>query len=93
MISAEALCGDDREAVRRWSRSGTIDGFRRSVSTTGSTRTILFAWSTRSLMGLISRCQVHGVEPAVTGRPAFHPSVRLKLYIYGYLNRVPTALR
>jgi transposase len=29
-----------------------------------------------------------GVEPAATGRPAFHPSVLLKLYIYGYLNRV-----
>ena len=28
-----------------------------------------------------------GVEPAATGRPAFHPSVLLKLYIYGYLNR------
>ena len=27
-----------------------------------------------------------GVEPAGTGRPAFHPSVVLKLYIYGYLN-------
>ena len=29
-----------------------------------------------------------GVEPAATGRPAYHPSVLLKLYIYGYLNRV-----
>ena len=28
------------------------------------------------------------VEPAATGRPGFHPSVLLKLYIYGYLNRV-----
>src|SRR6266404_8650038 len=25
-----------------------------------------------------------GVEPAATGRPAYHPSVLLKLYIYGY---------
>jgi transposase len=24
-----------------------------------------------------------GIEPARTGRPAFHPSVLLKLYIYG----------
>src|SRR5258707_11148323 len=24
-----------------------------------------------------------GVEPAATGRPAYHPSVLLKLYIYG----------
>ena len=26
-----------------------------------------------------------GVEPRATGRPAYHPSVLLKLYIYGYL--------
>jgi transposase len=32
-----------------------------------------------------------GVEPAATGRPAYHPSVLLKLYIYGYLNRVSRA--
>ena len=30
----------------------------------------------------------NGVEPEVTGRPSYHPSVLLKLYIYGYLNRV-----
>jgi transposase len=29
-----------------------------------------------------------GVAPKVTGRPAYHPSVMLKLYIYGYLSRV-----
>ena len=29
-----------------------------------------------------------GVEPAATGRSAYHPSALLKLYIYGYLNRV-----
>jgi transposase len=29
-----------------------------------------------------------GAKPAATGRPSYHPSVRLKLYIYGYLNRV-----
>src|SRR5271168_1466404 len=26
-----------------------------------------------------------GVEPEATGRPSYHPSVLLKLYIYGYL--------
>ena len=26
-----------------------------------------------------------GVDPAATGRPAYHPSPMLKLYIYGYL--------
>jgi transposase len=34
-----------------------------------------------------------GVEPAVTGRPSYHPSVLLKLYIYGYLNRVQSSRR
>ena len=29
-----------------------------------------------------------GVEPEATGRPSYHPSVLLKLYVYGYLNRV-----
>src|SRR5262245_6263600 len=34
-----------------------------------------------------------GVDPEVTGRPAYHPSVLLKLYIYGYLNRVQSSRR
>jgi transposase len=34
-----------------------------------------------------------GVDPAVTGRPAYHPAVLLKLYIYGYLNRIPSSRR
>ena len=34
-----------------------------------------------------------GVDPAATGRLAFHPSVFLKLYIYGYLNRVQSSRR
>jgi transposase len=34
-----------------------------------------------------------GVDPAATGRPAYHPSVLLKLYIYGYLNRVQSSRR
>ena len=34
-----------------------------------------------------------GVNPAVTGRPAYHPAVLLKLYIYGYLNRVQSSRR
>src|SRR5881628_3732432 len=35
----------------------------------------------------------YGVAPEVTGRPAYHPSVLLKLYIYGYLNRVQSSRR
>jgi len=34
-----------------------------------------------------------GVEPLATGRPAYHPSVLLKLYVYGYLNRVQSSRR
>ena len=34
-----------------------------------------------------------GITPAVTGRPSYHPSVMLKLYIYGYLNRVQSSRR
>ena len=31
--------------------------------------------------------------PAKTGRPAYHPAVLLKLYIYGYLNRIQSSRR
>ena len=34
-----------------------------------------------------------GMAPEATGRPAYHPSVLLKLYIYGYLNRVQSSRR
>ncbi len=30
----------------------------------------------------------HGMNPKVTGRPAYHPATMLKLYVYGYLNRI-----
>ncbi len=33
------------------------------------------------------------VQPEATGRPSYHPSVQLKLYIYGYLNRVQSSRR
>ncbi len=31
--------------------------------------------------------------PADTGRPAYHPSTMLKLFIYGYLNRIQSSRR
>lgn len=34
-----------------------------------------------------------GVAPATTGRPAYHPAVLLKIYIYGYLNRIQSSRR
>jgi len=33
------------------------------------------------------------IDPALTGRPAYHPCVLLKLYIYGYLNRIQSTRR
>lgn len=34
-----------------------------------------------------------GATPAITGRPSYHPGVMLKIYIYGYLNRIPSSRR
>jgi transposase len=34
-----------------------------------------------------------GMAPAVTGRPAYHPAVLLKIYLYGYLNRLQSSRR
>jgi transposase len=34
-----------------------------------------------------------GVAPVETGRPAYHPAVLLKIYVYGYLNRLQSSRR
>ena len=34
-----------------------------------------------------------GAQPARTGRPSYHPGVLLKIYIYGYLNRIQSSRR
>jgi len=34
-----------------------------------------------------------GAQPAATGRPAYHPATLLKIYIYGYLNRIQSSRR
>ncbi|WP_197339594.1 IS1182 family transposase [Ralstonia solanacearum] len=34
-----------------------------------------------------------GASPSTTGRPSYHPAVLLKIYIYGYLNRVQSSRR
>ena len=34
-----------------------------------------------------------GAEPEATGRPAYHPATLLKIYIYGYLNRIQSSRR
>jgi len=34
-----------------------------------------------------------GATAAATGRPSYHPSVLLKVYVYGYLNRIQSSRR
>jgi transposase len=41
----------------------------------------------------LAELRFDGVAPEATGRPSYHPSVLLKLYIYGYLNRVQSSRR
>ena len=41
----------------------------------------------------LGRLGFEGVDPAGTGRPSYHPTVLLKLYIYGYLNRIQSSRR
>jgi transposase len=41
----------------------------------------------------LAELRLDGVEPGATGRPSYHPSALLKLYIYGYLNRVQSSRR
>ena len=41
----------------------------------------------------LAELRFSGVDPEATGRPSYHPSVLLKLYIYGYLNRVQSSRR
>lgn len=39
------------------------------------------------------RLGFEGASPEATGRPSYHPATLLKLYIYGYLNRVQSSRR
>jgi transposase len=41
----------------------------------------------------LAKLGFEGAKPAATGRPAYHPATLLKLYIYGYLNRIPSSGR
>src|SRR5210317_1547115 len=41
----------------------------------------------------LSKLGFEGVDPHATGRPAYHPSTLLKLYVYGYLNRIQSSRR
>jgi transposase len=41
----------------------------------------------------LSHLGFQGVAPHATGRPAYHPSILLKIYVYGYLNRIQSSRR
>ena len=41
----------------------------------------------------LGKLEFEGVEPAATGRPAYHPAVLLKLYIYGFFNGLQSSRR
>jgi len=41
----------------------------------------------------LSHLGFQGVNPHATGRPAYHPSILLKIYVYGYLNRIQSSRR
>jgi transposase len=41
----------------------------------------------------LSKLGFAGMQPEATGRPAYHPSTMLKIYLYGYLNRVQSSRR
>ena len=41
----------------------------------------------------LEKLDFDGVAPESTGRPSYHPTALLKLYIYGYLNRIQSSRR
>jgi transposase len=41
----------------------------------------------------LSRLGFAGMSPQATGRPGYHPSTLLKIYLYGYLNRIQSSRR
>src|SRR5664279_1677761 len=41
----------------------------------------------------LSELGFEGMQPQPTGRPAYHPSTMLKIYLYGYLNRIQSSRR
>ena len=36
---------------------------------------------------------IEGMPPVTMGRPTYHPATLLKIYLYGYLNRIPSSRR
>lgn len=80
--------------------SGFIEGENRYQSTMFPERLDDYVGedsATRVVDVFIDRLDLSGLgfktEPADTGRPAYHASTMLKIYVYGYLNRVQSSRR
>jgi len=80
--------------------SGFIEGESRYQSTMFPERLDDYVGedsATRVVDVFIDRLDLSGLgfktEPADTGRPAYHASTMLKIYVYGYLNRVQSSRR
>ena len=41
----------------------------------------------------LAKLGFEGIEPKATGRPGYHPATMLKIYLYGYLNRIQSSRR
>jgi transposase len=41
----------------------------------------------------LAKLGFEGTEPKPTGRPGYHPATMLKIYLYGYLNRIQSSRR
>jgi transposase len=41
----------------------------------------------------LAKLGFEGIEPKPTGRPGYHPATMLKIYLYGYLNRIQSSRR
>jgi hypothetical protein len=41
----------------------------------------------------LTKLGFEGMTPQATGRPGYHPSTLLKIYLYGYLNRIQSSRR
>ena len=65
-----------------------------SVSTTISEKTIRYAPSMRFVAELdLKALGFDGADPAITGRPSYHPAVLRRTYVYGYPNHTPSNRR
>src|SRR5215470_14750245 len=78
------ICGADRGQVTMF--PAQLEDY---VAEDNPVRVIDFFVDQLDLRGL----GFSAVDPKETGRPAYHPAVLLKIYVYGYLNRVQSSRR